>query len=127
MSSASASSGHKAVHQQQRHQKQPVDEPTRSRCSCRDCPCACSTVLVIAFRLFLLSFLGVSIFLVIFFWAPLSQAFLSGIVFIDDQPTEWVALIVLGVNVMAALMFLPCLPFTWLRVICCVRCVAPSS
>ena len=99
-----------SVSQQPRHPAPP------SRGCCRGCssacPCSCSTALVIAFRLFLLSFLGVSIFLVIFFFKPLSETFLSVMVFLDDQPIEWVALILLGANVVAALMFLPCLPFT---------------
>ena len=73
---------------------------------------SCSTVLTICFRLFILTFLGVSIFLVIFFWAPLSTFFLNVLRELRTLPPLYGALIVVGANVVAALMFLPCLPLT---------------
>ena len=94
---------------------------TRTCCNCTGCrsclpsgctSVTCSTVLVIFFRLFIVTFLGVSIFLVIFFWSPLSNFFLNVLRELRDMDALYGALIVIGANVVAALMFLPCLPFT---------------
>ena len=94
---------------------------TRPGCSCTSCrgclPSACSSVscatfLTVCFRLLLVTFLGASIFLVIFFWTPLSDFFLNVLRGLRDLPPLYGALILVGANVVAALMFLPCLPFT---------------
>ena len=69
-------------------------------------------MLTVCFRVLLVSFIAVSIFLLVFFWTPLSSAFISFLIAVQGRPDLQIGLILMAALVTAALMFIPCLPIT---------------